>query len=302
MGGQPEPCVRRTRARIACDLPRAAHRAGSGARVRGHTPGSVSAITGMSRYQVRLEGRADHAGTIRWGSDATPWLARPSSFWPSNACRGPAAVWAPSAACGSSRMRRTWCPAPSSCRQRCAVSTLRSWNRTRRRFPDDVRLVAAQRGLVAAIGEVSRKAPGCRRRTRAGRAGGRRGGAGQPVKRLPSWPATMPNQIAKIAPVGMLLCPVEAVEATVPRNGPTSRTPRSAPARSAKPFYALTRHCHVPEEVRRRIPRSADMRDPSTRRLARSGAASEPALCFSNTLPRRPSGPADRCRPACSGR
>jgi beta-ureidopropionase / N-carbamoyl-L-amino-acid hydrolase len=169
--------------------------------------GVVTAITGICRYQVRLEGRADHAGTMPMG------LRRDALAGAAEVVLALERMWQPGRGVGTVGRLRVEPNATNvvpgavelSAEMRSVDAALLESNR--RQFPDDVRLVAAQRGLVVAIDDMSHEAPvPIDERVQAVLADVV-AAMGQPVKRLPSFAGHDANQLAKIAPVGMLFVP-----------------------------------------------------------------------------------------------
>jgi N-carbamoyl-L-amino-acid hydrolase len=172
--------------------------------------GVVTAITGVTRYRVELQGRADHAG-------GTPMAER------CDALAGAAQVIA--------AMERLWIDgAGVGTVGRLTVSpnsinvipeTVTMWtdmrsldgallDARREAFAAQAGDVAGQRGLRAVIDLLSREEPvpadpavGSALAEAAGR-------TGRPYLRLPSHAGHDANQMAKIAPVGMLFAPSRA--------------------------------------------------------------------------------------------
>ena len=187
----------------------------------------VTAITGVTRYRIELQGRADHAG-------GTPMAER------CDALAGAAQVIA--------AMERLWIDgAGVGTVGRLTVSpnsinvvpeTVTMWtdmrsldgallDARREAFAAEAGDVAGQRGLRAVIDLLSREEPVPADPAVGSVLAEAAGQTGRPYLRLPSHAGHDANQMAKIAPVGMLFAPSQGGRASCRRNG-RSRTTTTA--------------------------------------------------------------------------
>ncbi len=169
--------------------------------------GVVTAITGVTRYRVELQGRADHAG-------GTPVAER------CDALAGAAQV--------ISAMERLWIDgAGVGTVGRLTVSpnsinvvpeTVMMWtdmrsldgallDTRRESFAAQVGEIAGQRGLRAAVDLLSREEPVPADPAVCAALAEVAGRTGRPFLQLPSYAGHDANQMAKIAPIGMLFAP-----------------------------------------------------------------------------------------------
>ena len=172
--------------------------------------GVVTAITGVTRYRVELQGRADHAG-------GTPMAERCDAL--AGAAQVIAAMerlWIDGAGVG------TWARLTVSPNSINVVpETVTMWtdmrsldgallDARREAFAAQAGDVAGQRGLRAVIDLLSREEPVPADPAVGSVLAEAAGQTGRPYLRLPSHAGHDANQMAKIAPVGMLFAPSRA--------------------------------------------------------------------------------------------
>jgi N-carbamoyl-L-amino-acid hydrolase len=169
--------------------------------------GVVTAITGVTRYRVELQGRADHAG-------GTPVAER------CDALAGAAQVisamerlWIDGAGVGTVG-RLTVSPnsinvVPENVMMWTDMRSLDGALLDTRRgsFAAQVGEIAGQRGLRAAVDLLSREEPVAADPAVCAALAEVAGQTGRPFLQLPSYAGHDANQMAKIAPVGMLFAP-----------------------------------------------------------------------------------------------
>jgi N-carbamoyl-L-amino-acid hydrolase len=211
MGGRPDeiPGARRDAGSVALYLELHIEQ-GPVLESEGLRVGIVTGITGIARYRIELRGRADHAGTMpmvgrRDALTAAAEIALAlEALWQDGrgvGTTGRLSV-APNATNVVPGQVELWCEMRS---VDGAILESRRWA-----FVEQAEEIAARRGIGGQIDPVSYEEPvpiseeiqdGFEQVVRA---------LGLPVRRLPSYAGHDGNQMAKIAPIGMLFVPSRA--------------------------------------------------------------------------------------------
>jgi len=169
--------------------------------------GVVTAITGIRRFQVRLAGRPDHAGTMPMGlrrdalAGAAEVILALEREWQDGGGVGTVGRLnvSPNATNVVPGAVELWAEMRSIDPQRLTSAEAS--------FLEAARTIAAQRGLTADIDALSREEPVPIAEHVQAELGEVLRAMGHPVKRLPSFAGHDANQVAKVAPVGMLFVP-----------------------------------------------------------------------------------------------
>jgi len=173
----------------------------------GQRLGVVSGITGICRFAVRLEGRSDHAGTMPMG------LRRDALAGAAEVLLALEHHWRDGGGVGTVGRLHVLPNATNVVPGTVdLLSEMRSVDgarlaAARQAFGDSVRLITDRRQLRCTLDELSYEAPVPISESIQALLADVVAALGQPVRRLPSFAGHDANQIAKIAPIGMLFVP-----------------------------------------------------------------------------------------------
>lgn len=208
VGGRPEALARPLRGPGSIELYLELHiEQGPVLEQEGLRLGVVTAITGICRFRVEIEGRPDHAGTMPMDrrrdalAAAAETVLALEAIWQDGSGVGTVGrlSLSPNATNVVPGSVELWAEMRSVDRERLELN--------RRAFPEQIHEIAARRGVVARIEAVSAEEPVLIPERVQDTFAAVLGELGQAPRRLPSYAGHDGNQMAKIAPIGMLFVP-----------------------------------------------------------------------------------------------